>query len=104
MKAMKVSKIAKGKRAKSKVFRGSKEKTVSGLKKTDLKRNKYGKVVSKKASEASKRRYLKGKLPKWIAAVGKARATLKVKGMVPVGGKTKVGQELLKKARSFYNA
>merc|ERR1719187_723545 len=35
-KAMKVSKIAKGKRAKSSVFRGRKAKTSGGLKKQDL--------------------------------------------------------------------
>merc|ERR1719412_1914999 len=48
-KAMKVSKIARGKRAKSSVFRGTKEKTGSGLKKGDLMKNKYGKVVTKKS-------------------------------------------------------
>merc|ERR1719221_1789113 len=54
-KAMKVSKIAKGKRAKSSVFRGSKEKTVGGLTKANLVKNKGGRVVSKKASQASKK-------------------------------------------------
>merc|ERR1712066_166687 len=48
-KAMKVSKIAKGKRGKSSVFRGTKEKTQGGLKKADLMKNKYGKVVTKKS-------------------------------------------------------
>ena len=43
-----VSKVAKGKRAKSSVFRGTKEKTAGGLKKSDLMRNKRGKVVSRK--------------------------------------------------------
>merc|ERR1712124_233539 len=45
MKAMKkksVSKIAKGSHAKSVVFRGTKEKTVGGLTKSDLIRNKHG--------------------------------------------------------------
>merc|ERR1712188_301547 len=50
MKAMKKSKIAMGKRAKSSVFRGTKVKTVGGLTKSDLMKNKSGKVVSKKAS------------------------------------------------------
>merc|ERR1712193_481222 len=57
MKAMKkksVSKIAKGSRAKSMVLRGSKEKTVGGLTAKDLCKNKYGKIVSKKASARSK--------------------------------------------------
>merc|ERR550519_1065308 len=50
-KAMKVSKIAKGKRAKSSVFRGRKAKTSGGLKKQDLIKSKSGKVVSKKMSD-----------------------------------------------------
>merc|ERR550514_2484205 len=44
-KAMKVSTIAKGKRAKSSVFKGTKAKTSGGLSKDDLTRNKAGKVV-----------------------------------------------------------
>merc|ERR1719387_3125516 len=74
MKAMKkkaVSKIAKGRMAKAMVFRGSKEKTQSGLKSTDLIKNKYGKIVSKKASAARK------KSP-WIQAIAKARKALKI--------------------------
>merc|ERR1712133_192350 len=53
-KAMKKSVIAKGKRAKSSVFRGTKNKTSGGLKKSDLRKNKSGKIVSKKASDAAK--------------------------------------------------
>lgn len=102
MKAMKVSKIAKGKRAKSSVFRGSKVKTTGGLKKTDLKKSKTGKVVSIKASNASKRRYKNSKASKWIDACVKARKALGVKGFAAVGGKSKGGQALLSKARSFY--
>merc|ERR1712031_59819 len=52
MKAMKkkaVSKIAKGKMAKSVVFRGTKAKTVGGLTASDLVKNKRGKIVSKKS-------------------------------------------------------
>merc|ERR1712066_927160 len=44
-KAMTVSKIAKGKLARSLVFFGRKEKTTSGLKKNELVRSKSGKVV-----------------------------------------------------------
>merc|ERR1712126_555879 len=54
-KAMKKSVIAKGKRAKSSVFRGTKNKTSGGLKKSDLKKNKAGRIVSKKASDAAKK-------------------------------------------------
>merc|ERR1711964_617665 len=76
MKAMKkkvVSKIAKGRYAKALVFRGSKEKTYTGLKASDLVKSKSGKIVSKKQSARMK------KSP-WIAAVKKARAALKIKG------------------------
>merc|ERR1719281_1722131 len=80
-KAMKVSK--KGK--KWQVFKGTKVATKGGLKKSDLKKNKYGKVVSAKASAASK----KGKKALWTGAVSKARKALGVKGFCAVGGKTK---------------
>ena len=86
-----VSKIAKGKFAKSQVLKGRKMKTVGGLKASDLKKNKYGRVVSKKASaKASKN--------KWIIAVTKARKALGIKGFVIV----KKGTALYKKAKSFY--
>merc|ERR1711978_76688 len=94
-KAKRVSKIAKGKRAKSAVFKGKKEKTVGGLTKANLTKNKFGKVVSKKASD-------RGKRSKWAVAVAKARKELKCKGFVPIGGKTAPGKALLAKARSFY--
>merc|ERR1712172_341291 len=50
MKAKRVSIIAKGKRAKSAVFRGSKVKTSGGMTKDKLMKNKFGKVVSKAKS------------------------------------------------------
>merc|ERR1719295_175619 len=94
-KAKKVSVIAKGRLAKVLVFRGSREHTVGGLKKENLTKNKHGKIVSKKRSA-------KGKKSKWIVAVGKARAALKIKGFAAVGGKSSQGKALLAKARSFY--
>ena len=58
MKAMKrVSKFAKGRYAKSVVFRGTKTSTVGGLTKSSLMRNKNGKIVSKKASAAGEKRF-----------------------------------------------
>merc|ERR1711964_793685 len=72
-KAKHVSKIAKGKRAKSQVLKGRKAKTSSGLQAKDLKKNKNGKVVSKKQSARGKVVYLKNGLGKWTAAVVKAR-------------------------------
>jgi len=101
-KAMRVSKIAKGKRAKSSVFRGTKVATSGGLKKSDLMRNKDGKVVSKKASAQGKKLYKKNGIEKWIKAVTAAKKALGIKGMQVIGGKTSKGQALLKKARSLY--
>ena len=49
-KKKRVSKVAKGKRAKYLVFKGTKEKTVSGLPKEDIVRSKSGKLVSRKKS------------------------------------------------------
>merc|ERR1712112_119440 len=100
--AMKVSKIAKGKRAKSSVFRGTKVSTSGGLKKADLTKNKFGKVVSLKQSELGKRNFKKNGLDKWFSAVKGARKALGVKGFCPVGGKSTRGQALLKKTRSLY--
>merc|ERR1712224_689745 len=100
MKAMKkksVSKIAKGRYAKSVVFRGTKAKTVGGLTKSDLVKNKNGKIVSKKLLANGKKAYanIKG----WTVAVQKARKALNVKGFVAV----KKGTPLYKKAKEFYN-
>merc|ERR1712187_768084 len=100
MKAMKVSKIAKGKLAKAVVFRGSKVKTTGGLKKSDLKKNKAGKIVSVKASANGKKAYKR--IAAWNGAVVKARKALGIKGFAVIGGKSKAGQTLLAKARSFY--
>merc|ERR1711985_137074 len=100
MRAMKkkaVSKIAKGKMARAVVFRGTKEKTYTGLTKGDLIKNKQGKIVSKKASALAKKRYatsVKG----WIVAVQKARKALGVKGFVAI----KKGSALYNKAKELY--
>merc|ERR1719492_506200 len=91
-----VSKVAKGRGAKSRVFRGTKARTVGGLKKSDLVRNKQGKVVSKKGSAAGKRRYQKNGLAKWTKAVQSARKSMGIRGFQVVGGKSAKGQALLK--------
>merc|ERR1711998_764316 len=95
--AMKKSVVAKGKLAKSSVFRGTKAKTASGLKKTDLIKSKSGKIVSRKKSALAKKRYASG-IGKWTAAVSKARKALGVKGFVAI----KKGSALYKKAKEFY--
>merc|ERR1712150_369242 len=83
------------------VFKGTKQKSNSGLTKADLTKNKRGKVVSKKKAASGKALFQKH-AKKWIMAVEKARKSLNIKGFTPVGGKTAKGQEFLKKARSFY--
>merc|ERR1712151_1146062 len=100
--AMKKSTIAKGKRGKSSVFRGTKAKTVGGLKKSDLKKNKAGKIVSVKASNAAKKKKGASKIIAWGNAVKAARKALGIKGFVAVGGKTAKGKALYSKAKSLY--
>ena len=99
MRAMKkkaVSKIAKGKMARAVVFRGTKAKTYTGLTKTDLFKNKRGKIVTKKSSAHGKKQFanIKG----WTVAVQKARKALGVKGFVAI----KKGTALYKKAKELY--
>ena len=103
MKAMKkrVSKIAKGNRAKSSVFRGSKMSTKSGLTTSDLTKNTYGKIVSKKKSELAKTTYAET-IKRSVDAVRKARKALNLKGFVPVGGKSPQGKALYAKARQIH--
>merc|ERR1712113_680448 len=98
MKAMKKSVIAKGKRARYAVFAGGKEKTATGLKKSDLMKSKTGKIVSKKAHAKGKKAYahIKG----WTVAVQKARKDLGLKGFVAV----KKGTALYKAAKAYYTA
>merc|ERR1712182_15182 len=99
MRAMKkkaVSKIAKGKRARAVVFHGTKAKTYTGLTKTDLFKNKRGKIVTKKSAAHGKKQFanIKG----WTVAVQKARKALGVKGFVAI----KKGTALYKKAKELY--
>merc|ERR1719316_1013079 len=97
MKAMKKSKIAKGRLAKSLVFKGTKAKTVGGLTKSDLVKSKAGKIVSKKMQAKGKALYAKfGQ--KWASAVQKARKALGLKGFVAI----KKGLPLYTKAKGFY--
>merc|ERR1712226_1719998 len=98
-----VSVIAKGHLARSVVFSGRKEKTASGLKKSDLVKNKAGKVVSKKISAQAKKQYAKNGLKKWADACQKARKELGLKGFVPVGGKSAKGKALYAKVKSLLN-
>merc|ERR1719502_1122051 len=99
MRAMKkkaVSKIAKGKFARSVVFRGTKAVTSSGLTKSDLIKNKRGKIVTKKQVANGKRAY--ANIKTWTVAVQKARKALGVKGFVAI----KKGSALYKKAKELF--
>merc|ERR1719222_1582482 len=103
-KAMKGSKIAKGKHARAAVFRGGKEKTKTGMTKGDLIKNKNGHIVAKKASAAAKKRFQGSKIQAWSKACQKARKELNIKGFCPFGGKTAAGKALYAKAKAIYNA
>merc|ERR1712113_195923 len=103
MKAKRVSIMGKGKLAKSAVFSGRKEKTTSGLKKSDLVKSRTGKVVSKKASARGKRLYASSGLKKWAHACKKARKELGLKGFVAIGGKSTEGKALYAKVKSLLN-
>merc|ERR1719482_747467 len=97
MKAMKKSKIAKGKMAKAVVFRGNKEKTIGGLQKKDLVKNKRGSIVSKKQQAKGNALYSKY-AKKWITAVMAARKSLGIKGFAAV----KKGTPLYAAAKKNY--
>merc|ERR1711982_296673 len=101
MKAKRVSVVAKGPNARSVVFKGSKEKTQSGMTKEKLMRNKNGKVVSKARSALSKKRYQSSKVKVWASAVKQARKALGVTGFVAIGGKSAAGKALYAKAKSL---
>merc|ERR1719436_1515860 len=100
-KAMKVSKIARGKRARAVVFRGSKEKTGGGMTKDQLVKSKTGRIVSKAASARAKKAYATSPLKKWMEACKAARKQLNVKGFVACGGKTAQGKALYAKTKSI---
>merc|ERR1712113_1110983 len=98
-KAKVVSKIAKGKHARSVVFHGSKDKTKTGLTKAMLVKSKSGKIVTKKAQAAGKKAYKN--IQGWTKAVQQAKKALRVTGFAIVGGKTAAGKALYAKAKAI---
>lgn len=102
MKTKRVSKVAKGKRAKVVVFKGNKEKTASGIAKKDLMKNKTGKIVTKKSHAAGVKAY--SQISAWNRVCQKARQELGIKGFCPIGGKTAQGKALYAKAKAIYAA
>merc|ERR1719362_1867221 len=85
------------KMAKAIVFKGGDAEGHTTLRKEDLVKSRSGKIVSKKQSEAAKKRYAEG-IGKWSAAVKRARDELGVSGFV----KVKKGSVLYDKAREYY--
>ena len=83
--------------SKAQVFRGTRQKSMSGFTKDMLMKNKNGKIVTKKQHAAGKRAFknIRG----WTAAVSKARKALGITGFCAV----KKGTALYNKAREFYN-
>merc|ERR1719191_2491643 len=98
-KTKRVSKVARGRFAKALVLRGSKEKTVGGLRRDALMKNKRGKVVSKRASAAGKRRY--AQIEGWVEGVMAARSALRLTGFVAINGKSILGKALYVKAKAL---
>merc|ERR1719230_1100359 len=104
MKAKRVSIIARGVRARSAVLSGKKQKTASGLTKEKLMKNKFGRIVSRKASAASKKRYASSRIKTWAEAVKTARKSLSLKGFVAINGKSAEGKALYAKTKSIVTA
>merc|ERR1711918_311143 len=83
--------------SKRQVFRDARAKTVGGLKKENLVKNKRGRVVSKKAHERGLELY-KNNLKGWHQAFMQARKNLKVEGFKPC----KKGTPLYEEAMRLY--
>jgi len=102
MKGKKPSVIARGSRMYAAVFSGRKEKTYTGLTKSDLQRNSYNRIVSKRRSAISKKRYQGSEFQRWIQALVAARKELNLTGFVAVNSSTVQGRALYVKARAIY--
>lgn len=74
--------IAKGKRGKVLVYKGKFEKTMGGLRKEQLVKNKHGKIVSTRMQAHGKKAY--ANIENWVSAMMKARAELGLVGFVLV--------------------
>merc|ERR1712138_319072 len=92
MKAMK-KKLISARLAKRHAFAGKITKTKTGLTKSDLVKNKNGRIVSKKKAALAKSHF-----GGWLSAVAKARKVLNIKGFSVI----KKGTPLYKKAKELY--
>merc|ERR1712179_789783 len=98
-KGKKMSKIARGRYAKSTVLKGNKTKTSGGLTREQLMKNKRGKVVSKKAAAHGKRAFVQ--IQDWVSSVVAARKALQVSGFVAINGKSLQGKALYVKSKAL---
>merc|ERR1711879_846920 len=81
------------------VFRGTRQKVkTTGQTKSDLMKNKRGKVISKIKHAQGKRTYKKNGIDKWTKAFMQARKNLGVSGFVPL----KKGSKLYKETMKLY--
>merc|ERR1719240_1561896 len=67
-----------------------------------LMKNKRGKIVSKRASAAGKRRF--HQIKDWVDALMKARSSLNLKGFVAINGQSLVGKALYVKTKALRGA
>ena len=88
------------------VFGGAWHKTAGGLRREDLKLQVgSSRVISKRRSILAQRNYRGSKLEAWNTAVTVARERYQDEcrdRFVPVGGKTDLGQRLLRETRKWY--
>jgi hypothetical protein len=96
------STVARGKRRKMSVFRGTKNSTTGGLTKDKLMKNRKGKIVSKLASAVARSKYPTG-VGRWVKCLSEARANLGLTGFCAVGGKSDEGKRLHAMARTIYD-
>mmetsp|Transcript_8926 Transcript_8926/g.21779 ORF Transcript_8926/g.21779 Transcript_8926/m.21779 type:complete len:367 (-) Transcript_8926:294-1394(-) len=112
MKKMSVMKKMKKKKDKFKrrttkkwlVYQGRRLRTTGGLTKEGLKRNKRGKIVSRKAAAATMRKPQTKTVLNWAGCLKAARQLLGLVGFVPCGGKTEAGQRLYRETRRLYDS
>ena len=79
------------------------EKTSTGLHKTDLMKNKSGRVVTKKQHAKGKALFQQF-AKKWLEACMQARKELGLKGFCAIGGKSAQGKALYAKAKAIHAA
>jgi hypothetical protein len=83
------------------VMNGTVAKTSGGLAKDDLKKNKAGKIVSKKSSQASSKRYAKNdKLKAWNALVMSVYKKMGGKGAKSLSAAMKEASRLRKSGKT----